>query len=83
MNPPESVVFIRHYSIITDKKCGPRKGISDMFIYLNSDARIAGMVDIEGVIVKSLVNHLIDDIPFVDTKTIKVLKSLINVSEHR
>ena len=54
-----------------------------MFIYLNSHARIAGMVDIEGVIVKSLVNHLIDDIPFVDTKTIKVLKSLINVSENR
>ena len=41
------------------------------------------MVDIEGVIVKSLVNHLIDDIPFVDTKTIKMLKSLIKVSVHR
>ena len=54
-----------------------------MFVYLHSEARISRMVDIEGVIVQSLVNHLIDYIPLVDPKTIKMLKSLLQVPEHR
>ena len=83
MNPPKSVIFIRHYSIITDEECYARKGFPYMFIYLNSESRISGVVDIEGVIVQSLVHHLIDYIPLVDTKTSKMLKSLVQVSEDR
>ena len=83
LNPPESVVFIRHYSIITDEECCARKGFPNMFIYLDSEAGISRMVDIESVIVQSLVYHLIDYIPFVDTETNKMLKSLLQVSEHR
>ena len=83
LSPAKSVIFIRHNSVITDEECCARKGFPDMFIYLNSDARISRMVEIEGMIVQSLVNHLIDDIPLVDTKTIKMLKSLLQMSEHR
>ena len=54
-----------------------------MFIYLDSEAGISRMVDIESVIVQSLIYHLIDYIPFVDTETNKMLKSLLQVSVHR
>ena len=40
------------------------------------------MVKIESVIVQSLINHLIDNVPLVDSKTNKMLESLVQMSEH-
>ena len=50
-----------------------------MVVYLGSDLRVSAVVGIEGVIVVSLVNHLVDHVPVLDSEPIEMVQSVVHV----
>ena len=67
LNPPKSSIFISDNSVIADEESCLRKGSSHIVVDVRSNAWISRMVDIKSVIVQTLVHHLIDNIPFLDS----------------
>ena len=51
----------------------------DIFVNLCSEVVIAGLVHVEGVVIWTLVYHLIDHIPVDNSELIKMIHRLVNV----
>ena len=51
----------------------------DIFVDLWSDVAIAGLVHVEGMVIGTLIYHLIDNIPVDHSKLIEMIHRLVNV----
>ena len=68
--------------VVVYEELGGRISLLHVFVYLSPDVRVLAVFNIESVSSLSLVNHLVDDVPGLDSQGVEMIQSVIQVLEH-